>query len=601
MKGPANSAPPQRIERPADAEPVVSSPPAMSAADARIRATLTESDSALPLQRVYHWEKERANKIFLTQPIGGNVRDWTWAQTMDEVRRAAAWIVEQEWEPGSRIAILSKNCAYWMMAELAIWMAGHVSVPVYPSLMPSSVRKLFDHCAPVACFIGAVDDASVATEGIPPETVRVRFPTAPVFEARTWESIIADTQPMTSNPVRSADDLATIIYTSGTTGTPKGVMHRFRAFSYFVAAGLRVFGEGDGEERMLSYLPLAHIAERALVESSAFYLGVHVFFVENLETFRDDLKRARPTIFFSVPRLFLKFQQGVLAKIPQPKLDRLLRLPIVKSIVRKRILRELGLDAARFAASGGAPLPLATLLWFRKVGLNLVEGYGMTETGITHTPEGGRCHPGYVGNGVPGVETKIAENGEILVKSPMNMLGYYKNPEGTAEAFAEDGFFRTGDLGELDADGWLKIIGRVKEQFKTSKGKYVSPAPIEKLIGANPAVEACCVMGAGMPRAFAIVLLSQEMRDAVQSADARRSCEEELSDLMEQVNTELEPHERIQFIVVTDEPWTIRNGFLTPTMKLKRNVLEDYYAESFAAWNLKGSPIVWHETRSVES
>jgi len=248
-------------------------------------AKLTESEAALPLQRVYHWEKEYANKVFLTQPFGGTVRDWTWSQTMDDVRRVAAWIIEQHWEPGSRIAIVSKNCAYWMMAELAIWMAGHVSVPIYPSLMPSSVRKLLDHCEPVACFVGAVDDASVATDGIPPDAVRVRFPTAPAFEARTWESIVAGTQPLSGNPTRSADELATIIYTSGTTGPPKGVMHSFRAFSYFVAGGLRVFGYSDDEERVLSYLPLAHIAERALVESTAYYLGFHVFFVENIETF----------------------------------------------------------------------------------------------------------------------------------------------------------------------------------------------------------------------------------------------------------------------------------------------------------------------------
>jgi long-chain acyl-CoA synthetase len=349
-------------------------------------------------------------------------------------------------------------------------------------------------------------------------------------------------------------------------------------------------------ERILSYLPLAHIAERALVEASAFFLGFHLSFVESIDTFQRDLKRARPTIFFSVPRLYMKFQQGVLAKIPQRKLDRYLRTPILNRIVQRRILRELGLGDVRFAASGGAALPLGTLLWYRKLGLNLLEGYGMTETGITHTPEKARSHPGYVGNAVPGVVTKLSAEGEVLIHSPMDMIGYYKDPEATKRAFTEDGFFRTGDLGEIDADGWLKIIGRMKEQFKTSKGKYVSPTPIEKLLSAHPAVEACCVTGEGLSSAFAIILLAQDLRDQVSQAKVRQSCEKELAELREQVNAQLEAHEQLKFIVVTTEPWTVANGMLTPTMKLKRSVLEHRYAKDFQGWSSQGCAVVWHNS-----
>jgi long-chain acyl-CoA synthetase len=505
----------------------------------------------------------------------------------------AAWLSAQDWAPGSRIVILSKNCAYWMMSELAIWMAGHVSVPIYPSLTAASVRKLLDHCEPVACFIGGVEDKTVAQDGIPSGVLRVRFPTAPEFDALSWDSVVAEAAPMAASPVRGADELATIIYTSGTTGTPKGVMHRFAAFGYFVAAGVRVFGDGY-DDRMLSYLPLAHIAERALVEACALYLGFHVFFVQNADTFRADLKRARPTIFFSVPRLFVKFQQGVLAKVPQRKLDLYLRAPILGRIVRRRILTELGLDKVRLAASGGAPLPVSTLNWFRAIGLNLVEGYGMSETGITHTPHGGRSHPGYVGDAAPGVETRIDENGEVLVRSPMNMIGYYKDPEGTRAAFTDDGFFRTGDLGELDADGWLRIIGRVKEQFKTSKGKYVSPSPIEKLLSAHPGIEACCVMGAGLAHPFALVLLAQEMRECAADVEGRRTVEQSLETLFAGVNAQLEAHERLSLLVVTPGPWTIANGLLTPTMKLKRNILETAYSKYIDEWRSATGPIVWH-------
>ncbi len=555
-------------------------------------------DASLPLQRVYRWEKERANRIFLTQPMGGQVREWTWAQAMDEARRMAAWLSAQNWPPGSRILIVSKNCAWWMMSELAVWMAGHVTVPIYPSLSAPSVRALVVHCEPTACFLGAVEDKRLAKEGIPSGVRVIRFPNATPANADAWEQIVASTAPLATSPVRSADELATIIYTSGTTGTPKGVMHRFAAFAYFVAAVTRAFGEGI-EERLLSYLPLAHIAERALVESTALHAGLHVFFVESIETFRADLQRARPTIFFSVPRLFLKFQQGVLAKIPQTKLDRMLRIPILNHFVRARILKQLGMNTVRMAASGGAALPLGTLQWFRSIGLNLVEGYGMTETGITHTPGAGQQPSGFVGDAVPGVETKIDENGEVLVRSPMNMMGYYKDPEGTRKAFTEDGFFRTGDLGELDSEGWLKIIGRAKEQFKTSKGKYVSPSGIEKLLSADSRIEACCVTGAGMPKAIAIVVLSEEARKSIENPEAKAACEESLHALLDQVNGELEAHERLSCLVVADDPWTISNGFLTPTLKLKRPMLEHAYSKYFDDWYQQGKPIVWHTAQPV--
>jgi long-chain acyl-CoA synthetase len=544
-----------------------------------------------PLDRVYRWEAEQPSTVFLTQPLRGQVRDLTWAQTMDEVRRVAAWLRAQQYPPGSRVVILSKNSAWWIMAELAAWMTGHVTVPIYPSLTAGSVRALMDHCEPVACFLGTIEDRTILTDGIPEGVARIGFPTAPAPQPLSWDSIVSSTPRLDGAPRSAPDDLATIIYTSGTTGRPKGAMHRFGAFSHFVAAGLRVYGAAP-DQRVISYLPLAHIAERALVEMAALFLGYRVFFVESLETFRTDLKRARPTIFFSVPRLFTKFQQGVLEKIPQKRLDRWLRTPIFSRIVRRRILRELGLDAARIAASGGAALPLATLHWFRNLGLNLTEGYGMTETGITHTPERGESRPGFVGNSVPGVETRLSAAGEVEVRSSMNMLGYYKDPDLTRAAFTEDGFFRTGDLGELDGDGWLRIIGRVKEQFKTSKGKYISPGPLEKLLCAHAGIEACFVTGSDLPKCFAIVMLSEEWRG--RCSQAREECEQWLGDLLREVNQQVDGHERLAFLVVTSEAWTIGNGLLTPTMKLRRAILEEKYGRFFPGWSEQGREVVWH-------
>jgi len=278
----------------------------------------------LPLQRIYRWERERPETIFLTQPFGGgNVRDWTWGQAVAEIRRIATWLKAQDWEPGSRVAILSRNCAWWIMADLAIWMAGHVTVPIYPSLKAQSIRQILEHCAAKACFLGATDEREATEDGIPAGVACVHFPTAVPNEAPAWDVLVTANRPMSGYPVRGGDELSTIIYTSGTTGTPKGVMHTFNTFGYdakVLAELIRL----NSKERVLSYLPLAHIVERAGMEGTAVYLGYRVFFSEGIDTFLTDLSRAKPTIFLSVPRLLLKFQQGVFAKIPERKLERLL-------------------------------------------------------------------------------------------------------------------------------------------------------------------------------------------------------------------------------------------------------------------------------------
>ena len=552
--------------------------------------TVDEND--LALQCLYRWERERADRVFLTQPFGGGqVREWTWAESAGEARRMAAWL-RAGLEPGSRVAILSRNCAWSILADLAIWMAGLVAVPIYPSLKPQSVRQILEHSGAKACFIGATDDKEAAEAGIPEGLLVIRFPTAAAGTHPSWEAVVADNAPLQESPARPAGDLSTIIYTSGTTGLPKGVMHSFAAFAFDARAlaGLLQIGE---EQRFLSYLPLAHVVERAGMEAIALLLGARIFFAEGLETFLADLHRARPTIFLSVPRLLLKFQQGVFAKIPKNKLDRLLRVPLVNWSVKRKILRQLGLDTVRHAACGAAPLPTEILLWYRKLGLDLVEGYGMSETLITHLPAPGRIHPGYVGPALEGVEAKLDANGELLIRSPMNMLGYYRDPQTTGNSFTPDGFFRTGDLAQIDPDGQLKIIGRIKEQFKTSKGKYVAPAPIESKLSAHPAVDSCCLIGSGLPSPFAIVVLSAEAQGRCADPQAKAALEDSLRKLMDEVNAQLDAHERVNFIVVAEGPWTIANGMLTPTMKIRRNVLERCYEAFVEDWRQRNRPVVW--------
>jgi long-chain acyl-CoA synthetase len=553
----------------------------------------------LPLQRIYKWERERPETIFLTQPYGGgNVRDWTWCRAVAEIRCIAAWLKAQDWEPGSRVAILSRNCAWWIMADLAIWMAGHVTVPIYPSLKAQSIRQILEHCEAKACFLGATDDRDATEAGIPAGVDCVRFPTASPNDWPSWEVLVTANRPIQDNPIRPGDDLSTIIYTSGTTGTPKGVMHSFNTFG-FDAKVIAELIKLNATERVLSYLPLAHIVERAGMEGTAIYLGYRIFFSEGIETFLSDLNRARPTIFLSVPRLLLKFQQGVFAKIPEHRLERLLRIPILNRAVRKRVLHNLGLDSVLNAASGAAPLPTEILLWYRKLGLNLAEGYGMTETLITHLPAPGSMRPGYVGCAIPGVEAKVTDEQELFIRSPMNMLGYYKNPEATQACFTPDGFFRTGDLARIDPDGQLKIVGRIKEQFKTSKGKYVMPTPIEGHLLAHPMVDACCLMGAGRPHPFAVVLLAEETRKATAHLAERAGVEQTLLDLMNLVNTQLDPHEQLSFVAVAEGPWTVGNGSITPTLKIKRNVLESRYQVCVDDWMKQNRPVVWESPPPV--
>ena len=550
----------------------------------------------LPLQRAYRWEKERANHVFLTQPMGGSVvKDWTWAQAMDETRRMAAWLKAKGWEPGTRIAIMSKNTAWWVMSDLAIWMAGYVSVPIYPNLVAETVVQILEHSETKLCIVGKLDDWKAMVPGIPAGMPCVATPLCEAPGYTSWDSIMATTQPMKESPTFAEDSMATIIYTSGTTGMPKGAVHGFASFTH-TAKALHIVLNTTPDERQLSYLPLAHVAERCLVEGSAVYVGSRLYFAESLDTFLADLQRARPTFFFSVPRLWVKFQQGIFAKMPPKKLDRLMSIPIVGSLVKKKILKQLGMDSVRFAGTGAAPLPPEVMTWYRKLGLELLEGYGMTEQfAFATTSMPGRSRIGYVGEPTPCTEVKLSDSGEILTRGPAHMQCYFKEPEKTRETMTDDGWLKTGDLGAFDEQGRLKIVGRAKEQFKTSKGKYVAPAPIEGKLSAFTKIEACMVSGVAFPQPFALAMLPAGSWAALRAPDARKAFTDELAAHLNVVNEQLDPHERLDFIAVVPEQWTVESGFVTPTLKLKRNVVEKHYGDHFERWAKARQVVVWHE------
>jgi long-subunit acyl-CoA synthetase (AMP-forming) len=552
------------------------------------------AEPRLPLDDVYNWEKTTPDKVWLTQPIGdGKVETYTWAQAMDQVRRMAAHLQSLGLPPGSHIGLISKNCAHFVLADLAIWMAGHVSVALYPTLNAETIEYILDHSESKLLFVGKLDGWSEIQKGIPKDMPCISFPLSPPNDYESWDSITARTEPLQGNPRRKADELAIIVYTSGSTGRPKGVMHSFGAIAASVDGAESIF-HATTDDRMLSYLPLAHVFERFCVETQSFRSGMQLFFAESLDTFVADLNRAQPTIFVSVPRLWLKFQLGVFQKMPPEKLGRLIRIPLLNRVVKKKILTGLGLQNVRLAASGSAPIPPDLIQWYRDLGLELLEGYGMSEDfAYSHATIPGKGRVGYVGSPMPGVDVKISEEGEVLIKSPGNMMGYYKQPEMTAECYTEDGYFKTGDRGERDEEGRLRITGRVKELFKTSKGKYVAPVPIENLLNNHSEVELCCVTGSGNPQPYALILPAEELRPKLSDPAERERFEAELESLLRSVNEQVEAFERLQFLVVVKDPWIIENGFLTPTMKIKRSKIEDTYTPQSEAWYTAGKRVVW--------
>lgn len=552
------------------------------------------ANKATLLHCLLYWESVQPDAVWLTQPLGqGRTVDFTWRQVADQVRRMAAHLVSLDLPPRSNVALLGKNSAHWIMADLAIWAAGHVSVPLYPTLNAETAAYVLEHSEAKLLFVGKMEELwPIVEPGIPAGLPRIALPLAPAGLGKSWDEIVARSQPLAEVVHRDPQELATIIYTSGSTGRPKGVMINFAAMRA-TTSGFDELYPLKPSDRMLSYLPLAHAAERVIVESLSLYNGFRVYFAWSLPTFLEDIRRARPTLFFSVPRLWTKFYQGICDKLPPQKQRRLFRIPIVSGIVKRKILQQLGLQDVRAALTGSAPLSPQLIGWYRELGLELLEGYAMSENfAYSHGNRPGKVRLGTVGPAAPGVDCRIDDNGEILVRSPGTMMGYYKDPEKTAQDITPEGYLRTGDMGQIDADGYLKITGRVKELFKTAKGKYVAPVPIENQLANHPAIEAVCVTGSGQPQPFALLLLSPEAR-AQADAGGRETLTAEFRSLLGELNQRLEDHEQLDYLVVVAEPWTMDNGFLTPTMKIRRNVIEQRYLGQAETWARGRTEVIW--------
>ncbi|MCQ8894961.1 AMP-binding protein [Limnobacter humi] len=548
------------------------------------------------LDCLQHWSTTCADEVHFVQPMGpGEVVEYTWAQVNDQVQRMAAYLQSLNLPPRSNIAILGKNSAHWIMADLAIWMAGHISVPIYPTVNAETAAYVLAHSEAKLLFLGKMEELwPVVKEGIPEGLPTVVLPLGPSKSgSQGWNQLLSEFAPTQQPAQRTADELATLMYTSGSTGNPKGVMVRFGAMTRALLGTAQLYGIHRGD-RMLSYLPLAHAAERAVVETGSMVFGFRVYFSLGLSTFIEDLRRARPTLFFSVPRLWAKFYNGICAKISPRVQSVLFRIPVLSGLFKRKILQQLGLSEVRMALSGSAPLSAKLIEWYRGLGLELLEGYAMTENfAYSHGNRLDSARPGYVGLPFPGVDCRISEQGEIQVKGPTLMMGYYKLPELTEEAFTEDGYLKTGDMGEVDELGRLKITGRVKELFKTSKGKYVAPVPIENRLMGHALIEAVCVTGPSLPQPIALVMLPLEEHQAVEhNPEERAHVLSQMTELLNAVNAKLEAHEQLDCLIVVKDLWTMENGFLTPTMKIRRNIIEAHYLPKVEAWLKTRQPVV---------
>ena len=552
------------------------------------------SEQKNPLQMLFHWAEQKADKPYLYQAVNGTWTPYTYGQVADHVRRMAA-ALKAMYPAGSRVAISGRNTAHWFMADQAIAMAGMVSVGLYPKQSAEHTRFILEHSETQLVFVGPAPDIGDFIGAIPQgiKTCSFPYPDVPACDY-AWDDLVARHAPLQEVPASKPDDLLTLIYTSGTTGNPKGVMVTYGNMM-FAAQGLQqVLPPAPGGERFFSYLPLAHAFERGAVELTSLYFGAEVWFLENIDKLAEQLAQVAPTRFFAVPLVYSRIQAGVLRKLPQQKLERLTRIPILGGFIRRKILRGIGLQNARMCFSGAAPLPVPLMEWFKKyLGLEVLQGYGMTENSIYATVNRpGKNRIGSVGQEMPGANMKIDNpdakgEGEILFKHPACMPGYYKEPDKTRETFTDDGYLRTGDKGRVDKDGFLYITGRVKDIFKTMKGKYVAPAPIEGAMARNTDIDQLCLVGSGLKQPILVVSPSPAARGN------KEEFEQKLIADIEAVNKGLEDHETIAKAIIVKEAWTIDNGVMTPTMKVKRNEIERRYAPILSANDGTKDKVVW--------
>lgn len=544
----------------------------------------------------YDWESKAANEPFLRQPFGDNWEITTWGEAGQTARKLATGLKSLGLPPKSHIGLVSKNCREWIIADIAIIMAGYISVPLYPTLDAKQINEVIRLGDVEALIVGKIENWEAMKDGIPDGMPMITMPhyegASKITEGQQWDDFINKFDPIKEVHVPNMDDTWTIIFTSGTTGTPKGVVLTYRVLD---STSLPTEKDNplklgrDGSDRFFSFLPLNHIAERVVVEMTCMRYGGTISFAESLQTFAKNLSETQPIVFFAVPRIWTKFQLGILKKMPQKKLNTLLKIPIVSGMIKKKIKTGLGLAKARSCVSGAAMLPETLKNWYKSIGVDIMIGYGMTENCAISTslmPEDNK--PGSVGKAQVGAEIKIEEGtNEILMRGPYMMTGYYKDPEKTAETI-KDGWLHTGDQGRMDKDGFLWITGRVKDTFKSAKGQFIVPAKLEKGFEDNSDIEQICIVGLGCPQPIALIVPSE-----IGLAKSKKDLRASLNTTLKEANKKFENYQRVSTIVIVRDQWGVENNLLTPTLKVKRNVVSQRYQDLLMDWHEDSEAVVF--------
>ena len=547
------------------------------------------------IEYFYDYEENRANRPYLHQPFGDRWETYTWAQVGEQARRLATWLKKQCPKKNAHVSVVSKNCREWIIADIAIMMAGFVSVPLYANLKGKDLKEVLELGDVDLIIFGKVENWESMKTGIPKNMPIAKFPHYDGFPkidvvATEWATIMQEDL-LQGNPVPAMDEIWSIIFTSGTTGTPKGAYFKQDKVTMGVNMPLTSYWlmlDENQDNRFFSYLPLNHLAERSL-QILAIRFGGEMFFAENLETFAQNLQYASPTTFLGVPRIWTKFKQGILAKMPQKRLDLLLRIPVLSGIVKKKLQAALGLDKARICITGAAPMTPHDVNWWVKLGIPLTEAFGQTETfaHAAYAPVGG-MKPGKVGRAHEGMEIRIEETtNEILIKTPLVMDGYYNDPEKTAETI-RNGWLYTGDAGKLHDDGYLSITGRVKDTFKSEKGQFIVPTKIEHQYSSNSDIEQMCLLGLGMPQPVMVVVPSE-----MGAAKPKDALEKSLEEIMDKVNKDLAKYTKVGTVLIAKEPFTPENDLLTPTLKIKRFNVHNKYANQLRGYCEDKRKIIW--------
>ena len=544
----------------------------------------------------YRWEKELADKPFLRQPFGKLWDSYTWGEVGLMARKLATGLKSLGLKEKSHIGLVSKNCREWIIADLAITIAGYISVPFFPTLKSYEIQNLLNFGDVDALFVGKVENWDEMKQGVPENLPIISFPHyknhSKVDVGEKWFDFINRFDPQSDDFYPKNNDVWTIIFTSGTTGDPKGAVIKYKSLynTKSVHEDYNPLGiDEGGNNRFISYLPLNHIFERVCIEWTCLRYGGNLSFVESLESFGQNLSSVSPTAFQGVPRIYSKFQEKILLKIPQIKLTKLLKIPVLSWIIKRKLKKSLGMSKAKVIISGAAALSVELIDWFKTIGVYITNGYGMTEnccvcTNLDPYQNHGKGSVGKISS--PDVSLKTTSEGEICMKGPFLMDCYYKNKEMT-DSTLQNGWLHTGDKGYIDDDGYLYVTGRVKDIFKTSKGKYIEPAAIESKFGNVDEFSQICLVGLNCVQPLMLVVPTELAKNNKEFTTSK------ISEILLDVNNDLDNYKKISKIIFVKEDWTPDNEMTTPTLKIKRAKIDEKFSLKYNDWEKSEESVIW--------